>query len=76
MDRFTLAEKCWLVAVYGDLPPRRRIGLFNVSRFPVKIAGIVMEDGRDFVKRVAQLNPLFTDQPPRKRRRRITARSV
>jgi hypothetical protein len=31
----TLEEKCWVIAVYGDVPPARRAALWRIARYPV-----------------------------------------
>lgn len=43
-----LAEKCYLVALFGAIPESRRRPLFEVSRFPPQAGPEVMRAGYEF----------------------------
>ena len=45
----TLKEKCYLVALFGDMPMARREELFQHSSLPAQAGPAVMQAGYDFV---------------------------
>jgi hypothetical protein len=55
--KLTLEEKCYLVAVFGDIRPYRQAALFEISRFPAQLAGAMLTEGRNFVDRIAGTAP-------------------
>ena len=57
------AEKCYLVALFGDIPDAARARLFAIGQCPVQIGPLVMQAGYEFRDR--QIKVL-----PRPRRRR------
>ncbi len=47
-----LKEKCYLVALFGDIPEHRQTGLFAVSSLPAQAGPAVIAAGYDFVDRL------------------------
>lgn len=45
----SLKEKCYLVALFGDIPMKRREALFRYGTFPAQAGPYVMQAGYDFV---------------------------
>ncbi len=43
----TLKEKCYLVALYGDIPAKARERMFRFGSFPAQAGPLVMQDGYD-----------------------------
>lgn len=47
--RLNLWEKCYLVALFGDVPIKQRLRLFSVSTFPPQAGPLVMAEGHRFI---------------------------
>lgn len=48
MIKLTLKEKCYLVALFGDIPMERREKMFQYGSFPAQAGPYVMQAGYDF----------------------------
>ena len=46
--KLSLEEKAYLVALYGDIPMRRREAMFRFGTFPAQAGPLVMQGGYDF----------------------------
>lgn len=62
-------EKCYLVALFGDIPMYKREELFSVSSFPAQAGPLVMREGYRFVAHLD--NGRIAVKHPVKRRRRF-----
>lgn len=47
--KLSLKEKCYIIALFGDIPESARGRLFMVSSFPPQAGPLVMQAGYDFV---------------------------
>jgi hypothetical protein len=47
--KLNLWEKCYLIALYGDVPMVQRERLFSVSSYPPQAGPLVFADGREFI---------------------------
>lgn len=47
--KLNLQEKCYLVALFGDVSERQRERLFGVSAFPAQAGPVVMAEGFRFI---------------------------
>jgi hypothetical protein len=65
--KLSLAEKCYIVALFGDIPMTRREAVFSVSSFPAQAGPLVMAEGYAFVANLD--NGRIAVKPPVRRRR-------
>jgi hypothetical protein len=47
--KLNMIEKCYLVALFGDIPMVKRERLFSISSFPPQAGPLVMQEGYDFI---------------------------
>ena len=59
--KLDLWEKCYLVALFGDVPDPVR--LFSVSKFPPQAGAAVMAEGFAFIKRQQRITADENDNP-------------
>lgn len=50
--RLNLKEKCYLVALFGDVSESNRERLFSVSSFPAQAGPLVMQEGYRYIGRL------------------------
>lgn len=62
----SLKEKCYLVAIGGDVPDHRRHALFSMGKLPAQLGHLVTAAGQSLVDRLANSAP---PAPPRRRAR-------
>ena len=63
--KLNLTEKCYLVALFGDVPRHRQVDLFKIGKLPVQAGPAVFAAGYDFRDGLRDAVPT-----PRRRRRR------
>lgn len=47
--KLSLPEKCYLVALFGDISEENRERLFSISSFPPQAGPLVMREGYRFI---------------------------
>lgn len=50
MITLNLKEKCYLVALFGDIPEHRRAKLYAISSLPAQVGPLVIAEGFNFVE--------------------------
>lgn len=69
MIKLTLSEKCYLVALFGDIPEHRREGLFSVSSLPPQTGPAVFYEGYRYVAQIKRAPVKHTVRRRRLRRK-------
>lgn len=63
--KLSLREKCYIIALFGDIPEHRRKELLAISSMPAQAGPAIMIAGKEFV----QIHPLSKVKLPIRRRR-------
>lgn len=63
-----LEEKCYLVALFGDVPEKQRARLFGVGQFPAQGGIAVMQAGHEFIGATRGVPVMRRPRRPRWRR--------
>jgi hypothetical protein len=54
----TLEEKCYVIAVFGDLPLFKRRRLFGISKLPAQAGPGVMQAGQELADQLRRAGPM------------------